>query len=120
MLDGCMLHTDCTNTPSEQQTNARTTSPLLNRNERTNDRSTESVVSTAVTAGQAVTTETPSVASEQAAVAGPADELLPREPCLAALAALRHAKWFQVGCTSTLFLLHKSNSIAVTAKETTL
>lgn len=25
-----------------------------------------------------------------------ADDLLPREPCLQALAALRHAKWFQV------------------------
>lgn len=24
------------------------------------------------------------------------DDLLPREPCLQALAALRHAKWFQV------------------------
>lgn len=24
------------------------------------------------------------------------DELLPRDPCLQALAALRHAKWFQV------------------------
>lgn len=25
------------------------------------------------------------------------EDLLPREPCLQALAALRHAKWFQVG-----------------------
>lgn len=37
------------------------------------------------------------------------DDLLPREPCLQALAALRHAKWFQV-CVSNLnvFNLQKS------------
>lgn len=37
-------------------------------------------------------------ANEQATQAG-AEDLLPREPCLQALAALRHAKWFQARAT---------------------
>ena len=32
------------------------------------------------------------------------EDLLPREPCLQALAALRHAKWFQV-----CFLINNKN-----------
>lgn len=41
-------------------------------------------------------------------VAPSSEDLLPREPCLQALAALRHAKWFQV-CVfkSTSSILHK-------------
>lgn len=65
---------------------------------------------TTTTAGP-VAAATAEPTTPAAATAGPdqatsADELLPREPCLAGLAALRHAKWFQVRCcTSTLFLL---------------
>lgn len=65
---------------------------------------------TTTTAGP-VAAATAETTTPAAATAGPdqassADELLPREPCLSALAALRHAKWFQVRCcTSTLFLL---------------
>lgn len=65
---------------------------------------------TSTTAGP-VAAATAETTTPAAATAGPdqassADELLPREPCLAGLAALRHAKWFQVRCcTSTLFLL---------------
>lgn len=36
------------------------------------------------------------------------EDLLPREPCLQALAALRHAKWFQV-CFPILSALHLQN-----------
>lgn len=43
----------------------------------------------------ATTNTTALAATAQAVVLGD-DDLLPREPCLQALAALRHAKWFQV------------------------
>lgn len=37
------------------------------------------------------------------------DDQLPREPCLLALAALRHAKWFQVCFSFFLFVFRGTN-----------
>lgn len=50
------------------------------------------------TEGAAAANVAAAAAAEKAAAAQAlgADEPLPREPCLQALAALRHAKWFQV------------------------
>lgn len=51
------------------------------------------------------TTNTSALAATAQAVVLGDDDLLPRQPCLQALAALRHAKWFQV-CFKLNFTLH--------------
>lgn len=42
-----------------------------------------------------VATKSPDIAASTETVSN-SEDLLPKEPCLQALAALRHSKWFQV------------------------
>lgn len=63
-----------------------------------------------ITNHEAAANNNAAAADQAAAAAQGTDDLLPREPCLQALAALRHAKWFQV-CYQFCYLFYQPTKI---------
>lgn len=62
-----------------------------------------------ITNHEAAANNNAAAADQAAAAAQGTDDLLPREPCLQALAALRHAKWFQV-CYQFCYLFRQQKN----------